>query len=375
MIKIFLCESKVLAKYILLYCSVITILYCMVITFVSFGNSALNDVKKIITENTEGSYFEVDTSVDFEELVPFHESYDIYNAKFRYSYNSYVLSGSCNGVPVSKGDVLTEFPVDDDINYGISSDELDENTIAISSKLANELGVTVGDEITYTIFSYGKETKFTISAIMSGYENVPDYLLNYGGMNRLLSNNSLSDKCIITFCVDDYETCRSIIDDFYKKGYSANSSLYDYIYDRVNVIYTTFSGLIAMSVVIGIAIVFVFVSFFMIILIKRKNFITLLIHSGMWLRKIVVLYWMVIETIHIIVSLLSIPFSFWMIKWISKEFYSTFEIDYSNIYVDMYSVCVIFGIVFLTLGISMLFFSRKLKKINYSITGLKGSIL
>ena len=348
----------------------------MVITFTPFRKYALNDVERIIDDYSKGSNFVIDTSAPYEEVEALIGTDDIYNIKFNFAYESFITtSGTINDESVSNGRIIIQKSIDEKEKYGVDADAIDENKIAISSVLAYKLGVSVGDKIKFTIFPNGKATDFEVSVIIERSENSPDYLLNYGGMSRLLINNGLSDSYNITFFSNEYESCRSVIETLKENGYSATSSLYDSIYENTHIIYLTFSGLIAMSAVLGIAVVFIFVSFFMIILTKRKNFIALLIHSGMRLKRIVFLYWLIIESIHIIISLASLPFSIFMIKWISNEYYSTFEIKYSNIHLDIIYTAMIFCIVFCVLGISMLFFSKNLKKINYSIISLKERIL
>ena len=97
MIKIFFCEFKALFKYILIYCAVIIVIYCMVITFTSFGKSALNDVERIIDDYSKGSNFVIDTSAPYEEVEALIGTDDIYNIKFNFAYESFITtSGTIN---------------------------------------------------------------------------------------------------------------------------------------------------------------------------------------------------------------------------------------------------------------------------------------
>ncbi len=299
----------------------------------------MNDVELVIGELSDGIPFDVDMSASYDEAEPFLEEFGAYNVEFIYSYDNFVLENFyLNGIKTDKGDIMTAAPEDDSKNFGISVDGISENGIAVSRKKANELMLSLGDTVGYSLYVNGHETLFTVESIIEHFENAPDILIKREGIEQVLRDNQFSDSCNLSFCIADYDTCRRLIYKAADSGYSASSNLYDMIYQQVNTIYITFSGLITMSIVLAAAMVMVFVSFFMIILVKRKALIALLIHSGMRLRRIVFFYWLIIESDHILISLISIPVSMKMIKWIKGEYTSTFELQCSDAYLDVNSI-------------------------------------
>ena len=76
-------------------------------------------------------------------------------------------------------------------------------------------------------------------------------------------------------------------------------------------------------------------------------------YQGMPLFKIVLLYWCVVELIHVIVTLTCFPIAKQLTKWISTDFFDTFEFEHQVVSPDLFCFAVIFLVMFCVLSISM----------------------
>ena len=98
----------------------------MVITFTSFGKSALNDVERIIDDYSKGSNFVIDTSAPYEEVEALIGTDDIYNIKFNFAYESFITtSGTINDESVSNGRIIIQKSIDEKEKYGVDADAID----------------------------------------------------------------------------------------------------------------------------------------------------------------------------------------------------------------------------------------------------------
>lgn len=379
MIKIYLSELKNLKKDIFLYLIVLSILYSMIIALVSFAKVTLDDIDKTIKDNTKGIAFEIKISNPDDRLKKYLTKNNCQDISYVYLQENNIISApiindySKNGS--LKGKIFCESPKNIRINYDIGEADIPDDCIILSDQIANYLKVSIGDNIYFSMEQGTVKTECIVGGIFSYSNGGTDFILTHECEQRILHENSLSELYFVNCKVNEYSDCYSLMHELKRVGYNSSSALYSYIHEQVDSIYVMSRGLLSMSIILGIALTAIFFSFFTVIIIRRNSFISLLIHHGMRLKQIVFLYWLILETMHLFIAVISIPVALKLCKWISTEYSLTFNIDCQAISIDILCMIIIFLSIFIIITVSMMFFSRKLKKLNHQITSLKGSVI
>lgn len=377
MIKIIFSEIRVLKKDILLYWFVLMIIYSLIVSLLSFSRMALAQVNEIIDTQTKEIQFELKVTNPDEDLLEILKTKDAYNINYCFLNETRLLSNPVlafaqKEVAVS-GNVIPILPKDNSIR--LQSDTFDSESIFLAESTAAALGVTTGDVVLFQMQNSAAAASCKVGCIYADMQetaSAPLFLLSPNAAQRILHESGTSEKYYIEAEVATYEACDIAIRALRHLGYDCSSSLYSYIFEKVNTIYIACRGLYAMNLVLGIALTMIFISFFTIIFARRSAFIDLLIHQGMPLFKIVLLYWCVVELIHVIVTLTCFPIAKQLTKWISTDFFDTFEFEHQVVSPDLFCFAVIFLVMFCVLSISMFRFWKRLKELNYQITNLKG---
>ncbi len=379
MIKIYLSEIRNLKKELFLYLIVLSILYSMIIAMVSFAKVALDDIDKTIKDNTKGIDFEVKISDPDSNLIKYLVKNGCHDISYLYLQESNVISSSVINDSFKeehlKGKVFCKYPKSKSINYDIDENEICDDCIILSDKIADCLKVIKGDSIYFSTEQGTEKTNCIVGGIFSDSEGRADFIITPECEQRILHENSLSELYFINCKIDEYNSCEALIHELDRAGYNGTSYLYSYIHEQVDSIFVMSKGLIAMSIILGIALTAIFLSFFTVIIVRRRGFISLLIHHGMRLKRIVMLYWLILESMHLFIAVVSIPASFKLCKWISREYSLTFNMKIMSININIQCVMAIFIAIFTVIAFSMLIFFRKLKKINHQIISMKGSII
>ena len=366
MIKIYLSELKNLKKDIFLYLLVLSILYSIIIAMVSFSKIALDDINTTINNSTRGIDFEVKISNPDNDIKKYIENNYGHDISYFYLQESNVTSSPVINNSLKEehleGVILCEASKDNSVNYDIDEKELPDDCIILSDKTAKKLKLTTGDSAYFTIEQGTQKTECLVGGIFRASEARADFMLTPRCEQRILHENSLSELYFVIHQLD-------------RHGYNSSSGLYNFIHEQIDSVYTMSKGLIAMSVVLEIALTAIFLSFFTVIIVRRNSFISLLIHHGMLLKRIVFLYWLILETMHLFITAISVPAAYKLCKWLNSEYSRTFDMELLSGDIDITSVMIVFVAIFAVIAISMLLFSRKLKRLNHRITGMKGSVV
>lgn len=377
MIKLFRCELRTLKKDIILYCIVLIFIYSMITCLISFAKSALTDADNVIKENTQGISYSIKVTNPDEELASYFNDYDFHNISCCFINENRIFTNPLiNGKAVAEsfmGDSVVFNLPEDSKRFTMSINDIKNDCVFLSESTAHKLNMSVGDEILFQIQNGNIQSKCIIGGFYEPTENAHDFLITPECERRILKENSLSEKYYALMHVDTYDECGSVINKFSKKGYKATSTLYTFIYKEVNNIYVMCNGIISMSIVLCVGLVVIFVSFFNVIFIKRDRFISLLIRQGMSKKRIIQLYWMIIKSIHIIISIISIPIISNITKWISSEYFKAFDIANESISFNSTDIITVFFAVALIIAISMIFFQKKLNMLYYKTNDMKGS--
>ena len=349
----------------------------MITCLISFAKSALADADKVIKENTQGISYSIKVTNPNEELASCFNDYDFHNISYSFINENRIFTNPLiNGKAVAEsfmGDSVVFNLPEDSKSFTMSINDIKNDYIFLSKSTAHKLNMSVGDEILFQIQNGNIQSKCIIGGFYEPTENAHDFLITPECERRILKENSLSEKYYALMHVDTYDECGSVINKFSKKGYKATSTLYTFIYKEVNNIYVMCNGIISMSIVLCVGLVVIFVSFFNVIFIKRDRFISLLIRQGMSKKRIIQLYWMIIESIHILISIISIPIISNITKWISSEYFKAFDIANESINFNSIDIITVFFAVALIVLISMIFFQKKLNMLYYKTSDMKGS--
>lgn len=379
MIKIYLSELKNLKKDIFLYLIVLSILYSMIIALVSFAKVALDDIDKTIKDNTKGIDFEIKISDPDSKLKKYLVKNDCQDILYVYLQENNIISApTINDYSRNnslRGRIFCKSPKNISINYNIDETDIPDDCIMFSDQIADYLKVSTGDHIYFSTEQGTVKTECIVGGIFSYSDGRTDYILTPECEQRILHENSLSELYFVTCKTNEYNDCYSLMHELERAGYNSSSALYSYIHEQVDSIYVMSRGLLSMSIILIIALIAIFFSFFTVIIIRRNSFISLLIHHGMRLKRIVFLYWLILETMHLFIAIISFPVALKLCKWISTEYSLTFNIEFRSISIDALCVMTVFIAIFILITVSMMFFSRKLTKLNHQITSLKGNVV
>ncbi|MBP1566773.1 MAG: hypothetical protein J6A58_13600 [Oscillospiraceae bacterium] len=385
MMKLVLNEIKVTKGILILFTCILVLIIPISLVFSTVAFNCLQATDDIVKEETLQNELAFDISNAGSKTIAFLDTLDCESVSYTFDFKKkFDREVSCFVGDTAINDVLAIVNLNDKISKELKDERLlkgysffnfdnsadDYISVWINKKTSIKYGIDIADVI--NIKNDEKNLSLQVKGIYSDVSGIPSMFVSFDSANSIFKHFGVSIKKSVTITEKTYTDARRLSSELKKQGINYSSTVFEMVDDYFQYYYMFFSVLLTLSFMIMSISLIMFFTYSRLIQFKRKYYINMLLVLGMSRIRIAVIYFIILEILIIVTSIVSTGVIGIFYGYISEMVSGIFELEIYNFSFAyetiIYTIFVMSFFVFL--GILNLYI--KLKKIN-EIETLRGN--